>query len=140
MDTSGLKFPKGQPGVLTKHARLIQQERQLLKAYAEVNERDGNRCRVTGVRLYAVSSNDKTRREHHHLQGRCVRPEWLTRPRRIVLVSAFVHRLLTAYAIIPNQLDANKPIQWHWNYRVVRPGEEPLRLRNVATLHRKDGK
>ena len=138
MDTSGLKFPKGQPSVLAKHARLTQQERKLSQAYAEVNERDGNRCRVTGVRLYAVSSNDKTRREHHHLQGRCVRPEWLTRPRRIVLVSAFVHRLLTAYALVPDQVDAKKPIQWRWNRRIVRLGEEPLRLRNAAALHRKD--
>jgi hypothetical protein len=128
MDSSGLPFPKGQPSVIAKQRRQAARAAMIAKAYDEVNRRDGGRCRVTGVFLFAYSQNDRTRREHHHLQGRCVRPEWITRPRRIVLVSAFAHKLLTANALLPDQLDADKLIIWRWNYRIVKPGEEPLRL------------
>ena len=133
IDTSGLRFPKGQPRVLSKHARLVQQQKKIARAYEIVNARDENRCRVTGVRLIVGSPNDKRRREHHHLSGRCVRPEWITRPRRIILVSAYVHRLLTASALIPDHLDADQPISWRWNRRIVRSGEEPFRLNESET-------
>ena len=128
MDTSGLKYPKGLPGIISRRVKVIEQERLLTAAYAAVNLRDQNRCAVTGVPLSAYSMQDKCRREHHHLVGRRIKPEWRTDPRRIILVSAYVHKLITANALVTDQFDAQKPIVWRWNYKIVKPGKEPFRV------------
>ena len=138
MDTSGLKYPKGLPGIISRRVRAVEQERLLAAAYAAVNLRDQNRCAVTGVPLSPYAMHEKSRREHHHLVGRRIKPEWRTDPRRIILVSAYAHKLITANALITDQFDAQKPIVWRWNYKIVKPGEELFRLSNASTLQRKD--
>lgn len=129
MDTSALPFAKPRPAVLERHDKENEHDRKLAKAYRAVEVREGNRCQVTGVELYARASNWKRQREHHHLKGRLVRPEWVYRPERILLVSQFVHRFLTSNALQPDGCNARKPIKFFWNYRIVKPGHEPLRLR-----------
>jgi hypothetical protein len=133
MDTSGLPFPKGQPSVIAKQRRSVKRDRLIAQAYDAVNRRDGGRCRVTGVTLSGFSMDDKRRREHHHLRGRNVKPEWATQAKRIVLVSAYVHRLITANALVAHQRNADKPIQWSWNRNLVKKGKEPFRLNESET-------
>ena len=81
------------------------------------------------VVLSAAITDHRRLREHHHLKGRNVRPEWIYKSERILLVSRFVHRLLEANALVPDGCNARKRIRFFWNDRIVRPGEEPLRLR-----------
>ncbi len=133
MDTSDLPFGKGRPAVLEQHDKETAHDRKLAKAYRAVEDREDNRCQVTGVPLFAFASDHRRRREHHHLKGRNVRPEWVYKPERILLVSKHVHDLLTANALVPDGCNARKRIRFFWNDRIVRPGEEPLRLpRRVA--------
>jgi len=54
------------------------------------------------------------RREHHHLKGRNVRPEWVTRPERIILVCKEAHELITAGFIEVEGTDARKVVRFHW--------------------------
>lgn len=129
IDYSLLKFRKQRPAVIEKAAKASEHERKLAKAYEAVNLREDNRCQVTGVELAPASSNERRRREHHHLKGRRVRPDWIYKPERIVLVSAYIHKLLESNALIPDGSDARKPIKFSWNYRIVKPGKEPIRLR-----------
>jgi len=133
VDTSGLKYPKGLPGIISRRVKAVEQERLLAAAYAAVNLRDQNRCAVTGVPLSPYAMQEKSRREHHHLVGRRIKPEWRTDPRRIILVSAYVHKLITANALITDQCDAIEPIIWRWNDKIVKTGEEPFRLNESET-------
>ena len=60
IDTSGLRFPKGTPRVLSKRAVRLEKERQLKEARRFVRERDGGKCRSCG----------KSGAEVHHLRYR----------------------------------------------------------------------
>lgn len=120
IDYSIFKFSKGTPRVVAKHTKDVEHDKKLSKAYAAVNLRDGDICRVTGVKLTPGAKDDKHRREHHHLKGRRVRPEWVYRPERIILVSAYVHKLLQSSALQPGGCDARQPIKFAWNKRVVK--------------------
>jgi hypothetical protein len=102
------------PGVVERHSKKKAREQRLQEAYAIADQRDGNRCRATGLALDPRASDVKHRREHHHLKGRRVRPEWREDPRRICLVSAMVHRLINAGWIICEGADAHKPLFFHW--------------------------
>lgn len=128
IDWSLFRFGKGSPRVLVKRAKDTAHDRKLAKAYKAVNLREDNRCQVTGVNLTPGALDEKRRREHHHLKGRNVRPEWVYRSERIILVSKFIHDLLTANAIIPDGCDARKPIKFSWNRNIVRAGHEPIRI------------
>lgn len=83
-------------------------------AYAVVDKRDGNRCRVTGKHLDAAAVDPSHRREHHHLRGRRVRPDWRERPERICLVSRLAHDLITNGWIDVEGDDARKPLFFSW--------------------------
>ncbi len=129
IDTSALPYPKHTPAPVARHWRATANDAKLEHAYRAVELREDNHCQVTGVPLVPKSPNDKRRREHHHLTGRRVRPEWRHRPERILLVSADVHRLLESHALQPDGCDARKPIRFAWNRRIVPAGKEPFRLR-----------
>lgn len=120
------------PAVLAKSRKDSEHERKLAKAYAAVNEREADVCQVSGVKLSAASRDEKRRREHHHLKGRNVKPEWVYEPKRIVLVSAYIHKLLQGKVILVDGTDATKPPTFTWNRRLVAPGREPMRLERVA--------
>jgi hypothetical protein len=78
-------FPKGAPAKLAKHQKDTEHDRKLAAAYAKVDLREDNVCQVSGVKLEATSANPNRRREHHHLAGRNVKPEWKFEPKRILL-------------------------------------------------------
>jgi len=107
-------FPKPDPSPVTKHARRKLAEQALREAYAEVDLRDGGICWVTGRFTRPGAVDPRVRREHHHLKGRNVRPEWVTRPERIILVCNEAHLLITAGWIVVEGSDARKPIFFHW--------------------------
>lgn len=129
MDTSALLFPKHAPRVIETARKASEHDRKLAKAYAAVNVREDNRCQVTGVPLTPRTANERRLRDHHHLTGRRVAPEWTYRPERILLVSRLVHRLLESNALLPDGCDARKPIKFAWNRRLIKAGREPMRLR-----------
>lgn len=108
---------------------------ELDKAYEAVNLRDQNWCWVTGAYLQPTAIDAAQRREHHHLKGRRVQPSWVTKPERIILVSALAHDLITKGWILVEGTDARKPIFFHWA-PFVKPSMKVLviKRRNVRTL------
>jgi hypothetical protein len=82
-------------------------------AYDVVNTREQNICQVSGVRLLPESPDAKTRRQHHHIKGRRVRPEWVTDPDRIVLCSDFCHDLITkGWIVVEGELAPKAKFHW----------------------------
>ncbi len=132
IDWSVLKFGKGEPLALSKHRKRAKADADLESAYRDVDARDDSVCWVTQVKTSAGAVDPKRRREHHHLAGRRVQPSWVTNPDHIITVSAFVHDLITRGALIVEGSDARKPIFFHWNRRIVKPGKEPFRLKVAA--------
>lgn len=106
--------PKGEPGLITRHRRKVAAEAALKQAYADVDLRDGGRCWITGRYADPSSPDPRFRREHHHLKGRNVRPEWVTKPERIITVAREAHLLINAGYIVVEGTDARKPIFFHW--------------------------
>lgn len=123
-------FPKGTPAKLAKHQKDTEHDRKLAAAYRKVEVREDNVCQASGVKLEATSANDKRRREHHHLKGRNVKPEWVYQASRIVLVSAFVHQLITDGEILVIGTDAPK-VRFKWNRNIVK-GQPRARLEKVS--------
>lgn len=119
------------PAVLAKSRKNSEHDRKLAKAYAEVNERENNRCQVTGVELMPRTENPRRLREHHHLKGRRVKPEWKYDSKRIVLVSKAIHDLLTAKVLLCDSTDATQPLKLRWNPHIVKPGKAPMRIEGV---------
>jgi hypothetical protein len=120
------------PAVIEKGQKASDHERKLAKAYAEVNEREDNVCQVSGVQLLARASSTRRLREHHHIKGRNVKPEWVYEPKRIVLCSKFIHDLFTGKALILDSTDATQPLKLRWNRHIVKPGKEPIRIEGVT--------
>lgn len=124
---SGLMFPKPEPRVVERHRRRVTAKADLEQAYADVDLRDGGFCWVTGRWTSSGILDPRARREHHHLKGRNVKPEWVTRPERIITVCAEAHALITAEFIVVEGVDARKPIYFHWR-EGVRADQKPFRL------------
>lgn len=129
IDYSLSALPKVRPAALERHDKQTEHDRKLAAAYLKVDDRDDSVCWVTGVKLKPGVRDDHFRREHHHLKGRNVMPEWVYRPERIITVSADVHKYLTCNALLPSAADARKPIYFEWNPRMVDPKRQPFRLR-----------
>jgi hypothetical protein len=120
------------PRVLEKSRKESEHDRKLAKAYEAVNQREDNHCQVSGVKLQPKTANQRLLREHHHVKGRRVKPEWVYDPKRIVLCSKFIHDLFTGKVLLLESTDATKPLQLRWNRAIVKPGKEPIRLANVT--------
>lgn len=116
------------PRVLDKHRIDRAADAKLLAAYRKVNAREDNKCQVTGVTLTPNSRNPKTLREHHHIKGRNLKPEWVTDPKRIILVSRHIHEFLTGNVLLVIGTDA-RTCRFSWNRNLVKPSKEPFRLR-----------
>lgn len=112
---------------LERLARKAADDKALREAYAEVDRRDGSICWVTG-RHVGSSPDPKKRREHHHLKGRRVRPDWVTDPRRIITVCAEAHELLTGHFIEVEGDDASRPIFFHWSEKLMRGQVKPFAI------------
>lgn len=129
MDYSWCSLPKVRPAALERHDKQTEHEKKLAAAYAKVDERDESICWVTGVKLAPTAQDDRARREHHHLKGRNVKPEWVYRPERIITVSRAVHSYLQSHALEAIGTDARRPIYFAWNPRMVDLKRPPFRLR-----------
>ena len=129
IDYSGFSLSKGTPAVLERHDKRTEHEKKLAACYAKVDERDESICWVTGVTLTPFAENEKFRREHHHLKGRNVKPEWVYDQARVVTVSSAVHKLLQSHALEAFGTDARKPIYFAWNPNMVDIKRPPFRLR-----------
>lgn len=121
------------PLAVQRHDRKKAKQEQLEEAYAAVDTRDANRCRATGTLVHPRSADPKRRREHHHLRGRRVRPEWREQPERICLVSAFVHDLITRGWIAVEGVDASKPLFFHWTDLAT---SHPIKLKRSTPVTR----
>lgn len=103
-----------EPRAITKAKKRAADDAALAAAYAEVDLRDGSICWVTGRYAQAGAVDRRVRREHHHLRGRNVKPEWVTDPDRIITVVKEAHDLITSGHIVVEGDDATKPIRFHW--------------------------
>ena len=117
---TNFKPPKGS-AALARRARKAEDARELADAYAVVDGRDQSICWVTGRFLSPGAVRPEDRREHHHLKGRNVRPDWVTKPERIITVSALAHQLLEGGFIDVEGTDARKPMMFHWNASMKGP-------------------
>jgi hypothetical protein len=107
-------------------------------AYEIVNQRDGNKSRVTGCTLLASSPDSRQRREHNHLRGRNVRPDWKYQPERIHLCSAFEHGFITSGALQVEGDDATKRLIFTWDRTRIPIGAEPFQIRSKRRSQRGD--
>jgi hypothetical protein len=121
------------PSVVTKAKRRSDKAEALSDAYAAVDKRDQSICRVTGRHTTPSAPDPRLRREHHHLSGRRVKPEWRHDPKRIVTVCKQAHDLITAGWIVVEGTDADKPhgLKFHW-----REGIDP-KLKILVILSRR---
>jgi hypothetical protein len=103
-----------EPQAISRRKRRAEEAQALTEAYAEVDARDAGICRVTGRYTQPGAIDPRVRREHHHLRGRNVRPEWVTKAERIVLVCAEAHRLITLGWIDVEGTDARKELRFWW--------------------------
>lgn len=132
---TNFKPPKG-TGKLQRHARRVENDQKLADAYAVVDGRDASICWVTGVYLVPGAVMPANRREHHHLKGRRVRPDWIYKPERIITVSALAHELIEGGFIDVEGHDARRPIFFHWNEEQLRlyKMKKPFRLVSRRTV------
>ncbi len=121
-------IPKGPSIQLEKGWKKAEFEAALAAAYEEVNQRDGNRSRVTGIELQAQSNDDKFRREHNHLGERSTHPDKITDPANIFLCSTLEHKYLTSHDLLIEGTDARKRLIFFWNPRTMKGKPLPFRL------------
>jgi hypothetical protein len=103
-----------EPRSVSKAKRRAINAKALEDAYADVDRRDAGYCWVTGRYTQPKHVDARVRREHHHLKGRRVKPEWVTRPERIITVCAEAHHLITIGWIVVEGADARKPLFFHY--------------------------
>lgn len=127
------RWPKGEtrfkaaeePRVVTRAKRKRAAEQSLEDAYALVDLRDKSICWVTGRHTHPKAVSASLRREHHHLKGRRVMPEWVHRPERILTVCAEAHQLITLGWIVVEGTDARRPVFFHYA-PFVKPEQKTL--------------
>lgn len=88
-----LALPKGKPGVVLREERRQSREGAADAFRAEVWRLDEGRDRATGKPVFRCSPDPDRHGEVAHLKGRRVRPEWLTDPKRAILLSRTNHKL-----------------------------------------------
>lgn len=103
-----------EPRAVSRRKRRAADVQALRDAYADVDARDGGVCWVTGRYTVAGDVDARVRREHHHLKSRNVRPDWVTKPDRIITVCAEAHQLITAGWIAVEGTNAKKPMFFWW--------------------------
>lgn len=124
--------PEKGSGKLARHARRVAEEQRLRDAYAEVDARDQSICAVTGRFLLPGAVMADCRREHHHLKGRRVRPDWVYKAERIITVSALAHELIEGGFIDVEGEDARQAIFYHWS-AAMKGRIKPFRIMSRRT-------
>ncbi len=130
----GLMFPKPEPRAASKHRKRRDADAALVEAYADVDVRDAGYCWVTGRYTSSGAVDARVRREHHHLKGRNVKPEWVTRPERIITVCAEAHSLIACGWIVVEGCDAWKVIFFHWAAH-VKPSQRTFVIKGRRSAH-----
>lgn len=125
-----LAFPKPEPLALHRAKRKAARASALDEAYRAVDLRDGGVCRATGRTTRSGDPDARVRREHHHLAGRHVRPDWRHDTKRIVTLCAEAHQLVESYALLIEGANADGRLLFHWNRDIVPVGKEPFRLKS----------
>jgi hypothetical protein len=123
---------------LDKHHKDRDREARIEAAYAEVDKRDGGIDQVTGQFTVPGSPDTKLARDHHHLKGRRVRPDWIDKPERIITVARRTHRLLQRHAILVEGDDARYRLVFTWNRTMVPVGKEPFRIKSKRWSQNED--
>jgi hypothetical protein len=121
-------IPKPPPRAIAKAAKRREEAEALREAYADVDARDAGICWVTGRYTQPGAVDARVRREHHHLRGRNVMPEWVTDPDRVITITAEAHQLITAGKIAVEGDDARRTIRFFWNG--VALGDRPFQIRS----------
>lgn len=120
------------PAVARRHQRRKQAAAALDAAYSDVDLRDGGYCWVTGRYTQSGAPDARVRRDHHHLKGRNVMPEWVTDPNRIITVCAEAHALITNGWILVEGTDARKAIRFHWRAD-IKASQKPFQIKGRRT-------
>lgn len=122
-------------GRLARNERRAAEEQALADAYEQVNQRDGNVCRVTGRFVSPGAVMAEVRREHHHLVPRSLAPERIADPTNIILCCKEAHDYITGGFIEVEGKDATKAVFFHWREDMMRGRVRPFRIigkRSVA--------
>lgn len=131
--------PKSAPSAITRHRKRVDETQALKDAYSDVDRRDAGVCWVTGRHTAKYGTeravDPRIRREHHHLKGRNVKPEWVYDPHRIITVCREAHALITAGWIVVEGTDARKPIFFHYA-DFVKAHQKPFRIREKSRVRR----
>lgn len=117
-----------EPAAISRRTRRAEEAKALTEAYAEVDARDAGICQVTGRYTQPGAVDVRVRREHHHLKGRNVKPEWVTKAERIICVSAEAHQLITLGWIAVEGTDARRTLRFHWTELVK--GRRPFEIKS----------
>ncbi len=126
--------PKPEPRAASKHRKRRDADAALVEAYADVDVRDAGYCWVSGRYTSSGAVDARVRREHHHLKGRNVKPEWVTRPERIITVCAEAHQLITNGWIVVEGCDARKTLFFHWAAH-VKPSQRTFVIKGRRSAH-----
>lgn len=133
IDYSVLAIPKHRPESLVRGWKKQERARQMDEAYALVDARDGDICRVTGRRLTKGRPGTVPLRiwlTHHHLKKRSTYPGDKYDPRNIFVVCGQAHRALEGCLIEVEGTNAYRRLIFRWNRRIVPVGKEPFRIRS----------
>jgi hypothetical protein len=94
MDTSQLRYPKGDPLILVRRAKDKAEAAEWARVCKKVDRRDKRVCQVTGKHLSPGAVDEWEALERHHLefrsQNRGRRHDW----QNVLTVSRGVHRLI----------------------------------------------
>lgn len=138
IDYSVFAIPKLRSIAAEKVDKQADFDQKLAKAYRQVELRDDERSRITGVRLFPSSGNERRQREHNHLGRRSTYPSLKTAVKNIFLCSTFEHRFLTNNELLVYGTDANKDLRFQWNPRIFKPNDRvPFR---IPAAYRYEGK
>jgi hypothetical protein len=111
-------FKHQQPDASTSRAtRRAARQSAMDDAYEEVNRRDENKSRVSGISLRADSPDERTRREHNHIVERSRDKTKRAEASNIHLCSGLEHRLITLGKLLIEGTDASLPntLRFHWH-------------------------
>jgi hypothetical protein len=94
-------FPKPASRLTDKHDQRVQNALAWRRCCAEVDRREGWKCRVCNRRVVKTLTLCPERAEHHHLVGRRLLPRALhCDPRVVVLTCAYCHWKLTRHELL----------------------------------------
>ena len=124
----GVPCPKGEPGIVRRHQRRVEDEKALRECYAEVDARDAGYCWVTGRYTQSGAVDPRVRREHHHIVKRSRDKGLIDKPHNVITVCAEAHKLIEAGWIIVEGKDARKRLFFHWRSD-LKASQKPFTIR-----------